>query len=103
MRREARVSWFGLKTKVYGFSVVWFQNHWDGFPYLSLKIGSYGLMIWGSKSLRRFLDLGVKIKRAMVCQLQHRTDGRMKMALDWWRCDTNGARDIIVKVTSSKS
>jgi hypothetical protein len=58
-----------LKTKVDGLSVVWLQNHWDGFlrfdlktggnsflvepqsqgaggfSSLSLKIGSYGLVI----------------------------------------------------------
>jgi hypothetical protein len=30
-RRGARVSWLSLKTKVDGLSVVWPQNHWDGF------------------------------------------------------------------------
>jgi hypothetical protein len=30
-RRGARVSWLSLKTKVNGLSVVWPQNHWDGF------------------------------------------------------------------------
>jgi hypothetical protein len=30
-RREARVSWLSLKTKVDGLSVVWPQNHWEGF------------------------------------------------------------------------
>jgi hypothetical protein len=29
-RREARVSWLSLKTKVDGLSVVLPQNHWDG-------------------------------------------------------------------------
>jgi hypothetical protein len=74
-RRGARVSWLSLKTKVDGLSVVWPQNHWDsflwfglktsgngflvepqnpgggGFPGLGLKTGSYGLVIWVSKSL----------------------------------------------------
>jgi hypothetical protein len=27
-----RVSWFGLKTKVVGLSLVWPQIHWDEFP-----------------------------------------------------------------------
>jgi hypothetical protein len=49
-RRGARVSWFGLKTKIDVLSVVWYQNHWDGFPSLGLKTGSYGLMVWASKS-----------------------------------------------------
>jgi hypothetical protein len=30
-RRGARVSWLSLKTKDDGLSVVWPQNHWDGF------------------------------------------------------------------------
>jgi hypothetical protein len=59
-----RISWLSLKTKVDGLSVVWPQNHSDGFlvepqnqggrgfPGLGLKIGSYGLVIWVSKSPR---------------------------------------------------
>jgi hypothetical protein len=31
-----------------------------GFSGLGLKIGSYGLVIWASKSPRRFLSLGLK-------------------------------------------
>jgi hypothetical protein len=50
-----------------------------GIPYLGLKIDSYGLVILTSKSSRRFLGLGLKTKRATVCQLRHNTDGRMKM------------------------
>jgi hypothetical protein len=44
------VSWFDLKSKVDSLSVVWPQNHWDRFPGLGLKTGSYGLVIWASKS-----------------------------------------------------
>jgi hypothetical protein len=66
------VSWFGLKTKVIRF------------PSFGLKTGSCDLMIWPTKSLRRFLDLGLKIKWAMVCQLHNKIDGRMKMA--WGTC-----------------
>jgi hypothetical protein len=33
-----------------------------GFPGLCLKTGSYSLVIWGSKSPRRFLGLSLKIK-----------------------------------------
>jgi hypothetical protein len=49
-----------------------------GFSELSLKTGSYGLVIWTSKSLRRFLALGLKTKRATVYRLRHKTNGRMK-------------------------
>jgi hypothetical protein len=85
-----------------GLSVVWPQNHMDGFSRFGLKIGGVGfslfdlktggglpglglktsnfdLVIWASKSPRRFLGLGLKTKRAMVCRLRHKTDGRMKM------------------------
>jgi hypothetical protein len=33
-----------------------------GFPGLGLKTGSFGLVIWSSKSVRRFLGLGLKTK-----------------------------------------
>jgi hypothetical protein len=46
-----------------------------GFPGLGLKTGSYGLVIWASKSPRQFLGLGLKIKQASVCRLRHKTDG----------------------------
>jgi hypothetical protein len=68
-----------------GLLVVWPQNDWDGFPDLGLKIGSYGLVIWASKSPRQFLGLGLKIKWATVCRLHHKTDGRMKTAWDTCR------------------
>jgi hypothetical protein len=46
-----------------------------GFPGLGLKTGSSGLVIWGSKSPRQFLGLGLKTKQASICQLRHKTDG----------------------------
>jgi hypothetical protein len=69
------------------FLSVWPQNRWSGFlvepqnqggggfPGLGLKTGSYGLVIWASKSPRRFLGLGLKTKWASVCRLRHKTDG----------------------------
>jgi hypothetical protein len=42
---------------------------------LGLKIGSSSLVIWASKSLQRFLGLGLKTMQASVCQLQHKTNG----------------------------
>jgi hypothetical protein len=41
---------------------------------LDLKTGSYDLVIWTSKSLRRFLGLGRKTKRALVYRLRHKTN-----------------------------
>jgi hypothetical protein len=46
-----------------------------GFPGLGLKTDSSGLVIWASKSPRRFLSLGLKTKWASVCRLRHKTDG----------------------------
>jgi hypothetical protein len=37
-RLGARVSWLSLKTKVGGLSVVWPQNHSDGFRQLASKL-----------------------------------------------------------------
>jgi hypothetical protein len=45
---------------------------------LGLKTGSSGSMIWASKSPRRFLSLGLKIKHVSVCWLHHKTDGGRK-------------------------
>jgi hypothetical protein len=46
-----------------------------GFPGLGLKTDSSGLVIWVSKSLRRFLGLGLKTMQALVYRLRHKTDG----------------------------
>jgi hypothetical protein len=67
----------GLASKpVVGFLVEPRNQGGGGFPGLGLKTGSYGLVIWVSKSPRRFLDLSLKIKQTTVCQLSHKTDGR---------------------------
>jgi hypothetical protein len=47
-----------------------------GFSGLGLKTGSFGLVIWASKSLRWFHGLGLKTMWASVCRLHHKTDGR---------------------------
>jgi hypothetical protein len=47
-------------------------------PDLGLKTDSYGLVIWASKSPRRFLGLRLKTKQTSVCQLRYKTDGRMR-------------------------
>jgi hypothetical protein len=66
----------GLALKpVVGF-LVEPQNQGDGgFSGLGLKTGSSGLVIWASKSLRQFLGLGLKTKKASVYRLRHKTDG----------------------------
>jgi hypothetical protein len=70
--------WFGLKVGGDGFSRFGLRTGGFGFPGLSLKTVSYSLVIWASKSPRWFLGLGLKTKRAMVCRLCHKIDGRMK-------------------------
>jgi hypothetical protein len=41
--------WLSLKTKVDGLSVVWPQNHWDGFLWFGLKTGGDGFSRFGLK------------------------------------------------------
>jgi hypothetical protein len=66
----------GLASKpVVGFLVETQNQGGGGFPSLGLKTGSYNLVIWASKSLQRFLGLGLKIKQAAVYWLCHKTDG----------------------------
>jgi hypothetical protein len=60
---------------VVGFLVEPQNQGGGGFPGLGLKTGNFGLVIWVSKSPRWFLGLGLKIKRAWICRLRHKTDG----------------------------
>jgi hypothetical protein len=60
---------------VVGFLVEPQNQGGGGFPGLGLKTGSSGLVIWASKSLRRFLGLSLKTMQASVCRLHHKTDG----------------------------
>jgi hypothetical protein len=64
-----------VESKSAGFLVEPQNQGGGGFPGLSLKTGSSGLVIWSSKSPRRFLGLGLKTKWASVCRLHHKTDG----------------------------
>jgi hypothetical protein len=65
----------GLASKLAVVVLVEPQNQGSGwFPGLGLKIDSSGLVICASKSLRRFLGLGLKTKQALVCRLRHKTD-----------------------------
>jgi hypothetical protein len=59
---------------VVGFLVEPQNQAGGGFPGLGLKTGSFGLVIWTSKSPRRFLGLGLKTKQTSVCRLRHKTD-----------------------------
>jgi hypothetical protein len=66
----------GLTSKsVVGFLVGPQNQGGGGFPGLGLKTDSFGLVIWASKSPRRFLVLGLKTKWASVYRLHHKTDG----------------------------
>jgi hypothetical protein len=62
-----------------GFLVEPQNQGGGGFSGLGFKTVSSGLMIWASKSLRRFLGLDLKTKRASVCRLRHKTDGGRSM------------------------
>jgi hypothetical protein len=93
---------------------------------LGFKIDSYSLVIWKSKLPRWFLGLILKIKRALVCQLHHKTDGRvgarhtlrssglLRVEISFVRVSQSdmktdedatmgGARGTIVKVASESS
>jgi hypothetical protein len=66
----------GLASKpAVGFLVESQNQGGGGFPGLGLKTGSSGLVMWASKSPRRFLGLVLKIKQASVCRLRHKIDG----------------------------
>jgi hypothetical protein len=58
-----------------GFLVEPQNQGGGGFLGLSLNTGSSGLVIWASKSPRRFFGLGLKTKWASVYRLCHKTDG----------------------------
>jgi hypothetical protein len=60
---------------VVGFLVEPQNQGGGGFPGLGLKTGSSSLVIWASKSPRRFLGLDLKTKWASVYRLRHKTDG----------------------------
>jgi hypothetical protein len=64
-----------VETRSAGFLVEPHNQGGGGFPGLGLKTGSSGLVIWASKSPRRFLSLGLKTKWASVYRLRHKIDG----------------------------
>jgi hypothetical protein len=66
----------GLASKpAVGFLVEPQNQGGGGFIGLGLKTGSFGLVIWASKSPRWFLGLGLKTKWALVYRLRHKTNG----------------------------
>jgi hypothetical protein len=66
----------GLASKpAVGFLVEPQNQGGGGFIALGLKTGSFGLVIWVSKSPRWFLGLGLKTKWALVYRLRHKTNG----------------------------
>jgi hypothetical protein len=66
----------GMASKpAVGFLVEPQNQGGGGFPGLGLKTGSSGLVIWASKSPRRFLGLGFKTMWDSVYRLHHKTDG----------------------------
>jgi hypothetical protein len=64
---------FASKLAV-GFFVEPQNQGGGGFPGLDLKTSISGLVICASKSPRRFLGLGLKMKQASVCRLRHKID-----------------------------
>jgi hypothetical protein len=71
------------------------QNQGRRFSGLGLKTSSSGLVIWASKSPRWFLGLGLKTKWATVCQLRHKTDGRIIRSgacVEIWRLASLGSK-----------
>jgi hypothetical protein len=64
-----------------GFLVKPQNQGGGGFPSLGLKTDSFNLVIWTSKSPRRFLNLGLKTKWVSVYRLHHKTD-RGRLAWD---------------------
>jgi hypothetical protein len=65
----------GLTSKPVATVSVWPQNLLCRFPDLGLKTDIYILVIWVSKSPRRFLGLSLKTKRTSVYRLCHKTEG----------------------------
>jgi hypothetical protein len=61
-RWRAWVSWLSLKTKVDDLSMVWHQNHWDGFLWFDLKIGDDSFSGLTSKPVATVFWLSLKTK-----------------------------------------
>jgi hypothetical protein len=75
LKLKAMVSPSWASKPTVGFLVEPQNQGGGGFPGLGVKTSNFGLVIWTSKSLRRFLGLSIKIKQASVCRLRRKTDG----------------------------
>jgi hypothetical protein len=64
-----------METRNTGFLIEPQNQGGGGFFGLGIKTGSSGLVIWSSKSPRRFFGLSFKIKWALVYRLRHKIDG----------------------------
>jgi hypothetical protein len=64
-----------LRNQVVNYLVEPQNQGGGGFSGLDLKTGSSGLVIWASKSQRRFLGFGLKTKQASVYRLRYKSDG----------------------------
>jgi hypothetical protein len=70
----------GLASKpMVGFLVEPQNQGGGGFPGLGLKTGSFGLVIWASKSPRRFFGLGLKTKWASAPMVGGRRGTRVEI------------------------
>ncbi len=70
-RRGAWVSWLSLKTKVDGLSVVWPQNHWDGFS-----------LVWASKPMATVCEwFGLKTTRTVFAGLASKSVATVSVGL----------------------
>jgi hypothetical protein len=77
----------GLTSKsVVGFLVEPQNQGGGGFFGLAIKTGNFDLVIWDSKSPRRFLVLGLKTNQTSICRLRHKING--------WRLAWDMRRDL---------
>jgi hypothetical protein len=89
--------WVGIKTGGDDFLVEPQNQCGGGFLGLGLKIGTYDLVIWVSKSPRRFLDLCLKTMQVSFCQLRHKADGRMRQRgtrVEIYRLASRGSKSV---------
>jgi hypothetical protein len=68
-RLGAQISWLSLKIKVDGLSVVWSQNHWDGFSSVWASKPMATVCEWFGLKTTRTVFAGLALKPVvMVCE-----------------------------------